>query len=174
VENITATHESGAGQGRSCEIGTRLPALKICLVLVLSIAARPDVIASLPQSPAEGKETGWIPLFNGKNLDGWYTWLPSTGRDSDPRGVFKVEDGSSTFSIFLQRIGSRSLGTSPPTTSTRITACAFNTDGVRNALPRALMTRATADCCITSSVRTGSGLPALSARCRKETPAIST
>lgn len=35
----------------------------------------------------------WQPLFNGKDLDGWYTWLPSHGRDSDPLGMFRVEDG---------------------------------------------------------------------------------
>lgn len=35
----------------------------------------------------------WQPLFNGTDLDGWYTWLPSQGRDSDPLGMFRVEDG---------------------------------------------------------------------------------
>jgi hypothetical protein len=32
-----------------------------------------------------------IPLFNGKNLDGWYTYLKKQGRDKDPDQVFKVE-----------------------------------------------------------------------------------
>jgi hypothetical protein len=36
---------------------------------------------------------GWIPLFNGKNFDGWYTFLPSTGKNVDPKKVFKVENG---------------------------------------------------------------------------------
>lgn len=36
---------------------------------------------------------GWIPLFNGQNLEGWYTWLPSTGKNNDPKGIFKVKDG---------------------------------------------------------------------------------
>ena len=35
----------------------------------------------------------WTPLFNGQNLDGWYSWLPSTGKNNDPKGVFKVHDG---------------------------------------------------------------------------------
>jgi hypothetical protein len=36
---------------------------------------------------------GWTPLFNGRNFDGWYTYLPSTGKNSDPKKVFKMEDG---------------------------------------------------------------------------------
>lgn len=32
-------------------------------------------------------------LFNGKNFDGWYTYLKGRGRDYDPKKVFKVEDG---------------------------------------------------------------------------------
>src|SRR5262245_36575411 len=92
-KNITATYEPGTGQARSCEIGARLLSLKVCLLLVLSIASDSNVIAWPPQSPPATIETGWIPLFNGKNLDGWYTWLPSTGKDNDPKGVFKVDDG---------------------------------------------------------------------------------
>lgn len=34
-----------------------------------------------------------IKLFNGKNLDGWYTFLQNRGRDSDPNKVFTVQDG---------------------------------------------------------------------------------
>ncbi|WP_147372202.1 family 16 glycoside hydrolase [Mariniphaga sediminis] len=33
------------------------------------------------------------PLFNGKDLSGWYTYLEGRGRDSDPKGVFTVSDG---------------------------------------------------------------------------------
>lgn len=43
--------------------------------------------------PVLAADDGWIPLFNGKNLDGWYTYLESTGKNIDPKGVFKVEDG---------------------------------------------------------------------------------
>jgi hypothetical protein len=42
---------------------------------------------------ASADKDGWVPLFNGRSLDGWYTFLPSTGKNSDPKGVFKVEDG---------------------------------------------------------------------------------
>ena len=34
-----------------------------------------------------------IKLFNGENLDGWYTFLKNRGRDNDPKSVFTVTDG---------------------------------------------------------------------------------
>ena len=34
-----------------------------------------------------------IELFNGQNLDGWYTFLKERGRDNDPKNVFTVNDG---------------------------------------------------------------------------------
>ncbi len=34
-----------------------------------------------------------IQLFNGKNLDGFYTFLQSKGLNRDPDGVFRVQDG---------------------------------------------------------------------------------
>ena len=32
-------------------------------------------------------------LFNGKNLDGWYTFLKDRGRNNDPKKVFSVNNG---------------------------------------------------------------------------------
>ena len=37
--------------------------------------------------------SGWEPLFNGTDLSGWYTYLPSKGKNNDPEGVFRAEDG---------------------------------------------------------------------------------
>ncbi|HNR32164.1 MAG TPA: DUF1080 domain-containing protein [Candidatus Hydrogenedentes bacterium] len=34
-----------------------------------------------------------IPLFNGEDLTGWYTFLRDRGRDNDPKKVFTVTDG---------------------------------------------------------------------------------
>ncbi len=61
----------------------------------------------LPQTPAPtptptpaptvnlpSPQTSWAPLFNGQNFGGWYRWLPSTGKDNDPKGVFKIENGA--------------------------------------------------------------------------------
>ena len=36
---------------------------------------------------------GWSPLFNGKNLDGWYTFLVRSGKNHDPTGYVRVENG---------------------------------------------------------------------------------
>jgi hypothetical protein len=33
------------------------------------------------------------PLFNGKNIDGWHSFLPSQGKNKDPEKVFAVENG---------------------------------------------------------------------------------
>lgn len=42
---------------------------------------------------ADRKAGKTIKLFNGKNLDGWYTFLKDRGRDKDPKSVFTVKDG---------------------------------------------------------------------------------
>jgi hypothetical protein len=34
-----------------------------------------------------------ISLFNGRNLDGWYTFLTESGKNNDPKEVFTVKDG---------------------------------------------------------------------------------
>lgn len=63
-------------------------------------------IACASSAPAEQRSSskadsvpaatdGFTPLFNGSNLDGWYTWIESTGKNNDPEHYFKVEaDGS--------------------------------------------------------------------------------
>ena len=57
-----------------------------------------------PETPAQaavkpeakpGPSSGhWIPLFNGRNLDGWYTFLQKHGKNSDPDHVITIEDGA--------------------------------------------------------------------------------
>jgi len=42
-------------------------------------------------NPAESP--GQVQLFDGRTLDGWYTYLQHRGRDSDPKDVFAVRDG---------------------------------------------------------------------------------
>ena len=32
-------------------------------------------------------EASVIKLLNGKNMDGWYTWLHTTGKNNDPEGL---------------------------------------------------------------------------------------
>jgi len=40
-----------------------------------------------------GGSNGWTPLFNGLNLDGWYTFLNRSGKNSDPGGFVRVDNG---------------------------------------------------------------------------------
>jgi len=35
----------------------------------------------------------WTPLFNGKDFDGFYTYLEKQGKNNDPNGLFRVENG---------------------------------------------------------------------------------
>ena len=52
-----------------------------------------------PSLPSAGTELttaaagDFTPLFNGRDLTGWSTFLSSRGRNNDPQGVIKVEDG---------------------------------------------------------------------------------
>jgi hypothetical protein len=53
-----------------------------------------SLILTLLLSIQAAEPAASISLFNGQNLDGWYTFLRDRGRDSDPKGVFTVEDGA--------------------------------------------------------------------------------
>jgi hypothetical protein len=52
-----------------------------------AVLAAPGGAAQPPQSPHA------IRLFNGRNFDNWYTWINGHGKNSDPNGIFKVENG---------------------------------------------------------------------------------
>jgi hypothetical protein len=57
------------------------------------LAARPTG-AQRPADPPAPAADGWIPLFNGRNLDGWYTFLQRSGRDAaEKNGYVSVENG---------------------------------------------------------------------------------
>lgn len=52
--------------------------------------------AALPlfgETAAGAAADGWIPLFNGRNLDGWYSFLSKSGKDRDPSGCIRVDHG---------------------------------------------------------------------------------
>ncbi len=49
--------------------------------------------SSHPSLSGHRKPQKTIQLFNGKDLQGWYTFLKGYGRDSDPKKVFTVKDG---------------------------------------------------------------------------------
>ena len=49
--------------------------------------------SQLPSNIERQSDSKTINLFNGQNLDGWYTFLQNRGRDYDPKSVFTVKDG---------------------------------------------------------------------------------
>lgn len=51
------------------------------------------LLAACQTQEKSSENTGTITLFNGKNLDGWYKYLKSTGKDNDPKNVFTVANG---------------------------------------------------------------------------------
>lgn len=66
-----------------------LRVLTSCLLAAAALSAQPGPDNSanpfVPEKP--------IVLFNGKNLDGWYTWL-KTNQYQDPDKVYSVKDGA--------------------------------------------------------------------------------
>src|SRR5665648_376453 len=67
------------------------------LILILSMmtfmetgfARFPDISSVEKKSPQKSK----IQLFNGKDLNGWYTFIKGKGRNNDPNKVFTVQNG---------------------------------------------------------------------------------
>lgn len=70
-----------------------LPGLALSLIMTVQTA-----FASFDESGATGNKTQKIQLFNGKNLEGWYTYLVGKGRNNDPNQVFTVKNGLLTIS----------------------------------------------------------------------------
>ena len=53
------------------------------------------LIAAAGLAFAPPEDSGdWTPLFNGKDLTGWYTFLQEHGRNSDPDGIIVIDDGA--------------------------------------------------------------------------------
>ena len=59
------------------------------LFVITPCMAQPQRL--LQNKDANEKDT--IHLFNGKNLDGWYTWLQQSGKNNDPKKVFSANNG---------------------------------------------------------------------------------
>ncbi len=56
-------------------------------------AATPPAGPALPPNTAQALGPGWLPLFNGDNLDGWYTFRQAEGKNHDTLHIFKPENG---------------------------------------------------------------------------------
>ncbi len=64
---------------------------KITLLAFLTLVA---VSAFSQMKPKRDKNSiQSISLYNGRNLDGWYTFLQNRGRNVDPKKVFTIQDG---------------------------------------------------------------------------------
>lgn len=63
--------------------------------LLLGLAI--GLTCALPAPAGAADDSAKTALFNGKDLSGWYVWIPhkdkSIAPGADPKGVFKVEDG---------------------------------------------------------------------------------
>ena len=64
------------------------------VLLLAAVFFAETVYGHSPSSPGKGsveKLNKEVKLFNGKNLEGWYTFIRDRGRNSDPKGVFTVQ-----------------------------------------------------------------------------------
>lgn len=76
------------------------------LISVVTIAVLAATLALLAQNT---DDEGWKPIFDGKTMNGWYTYQNQAGKNAD-NGVFKVENG--TFHILDFPVGTTGLETS--------------------------------------------------------------
>jgi hypothetical protein len=65
--------------------------MKSILVTASMLVAVPTLIALSPETDGQ-KDSGWIKLFNGKDLSGWKVFLDPK-KEADPTKVFTVQDG---------------------------------------------------------------------------------
>lgn len=62
------------------------------LAILLQIATTATAQTIKGYDDAEYKEGKTTALFNGKNLDNWYTFLKDQGKNNDPKQVFTIQD----------------------------------------------------------------------------------
>ena len=89
---------------------------------------------SLPGTDA----SGWIPLFNGKNLDGWYSCLQKSGVQPLPNDYVRVENGQ--MRLVAQAPGTTGLETGFLATTAAVGDCRMRVEyrwGTNRFAPRA-------------------------------------
>ena len=60
--------------------------MTVCLMLVAQVTTK----APAAGGPASAE---WTPLFNGRDLAGWYSFLQTHGKNNDPDRIITIEDG---------------------------------------------------------------------------------
>jgi 3-keto-disaccharide hydrolase len=61
-----------------------------------AVSAMALAVAGLTLAAGAGARAGQsktVQLFNGKNFEGWYIFIPGQEKNKDPLGIFKIEDG---------------------------------------------------------------------------------
>lgn len=61
------------------------------------------LLAPVAASAEPQKDTAWEPLWNGKNFDGWTTWLQQPNRNSVVPGVARDAEGKYTETVGLNK-----------------------------------------------------------------------
>jgi hypothetical protein len=65
-----------------------------CALALLLLGAPTCGLADTPEeSHRTSSGAGWIRLFNGNSLDGWYIKIQNRKKNDDPAGFFQVHDG---------------------------------------------------------------------------------
>jgi len=70
-----------------------IAAISLCGCCAEKAVSKDSGCSSSVGAAASAANGGVVRLFNGRNLDGWYTWLKGSGKNSDPKGIFTVNDG---------------------------------------------------------------------------------
>lgn len=63
------------------------------LLTLFSVTVSALALAALFAPPGQSAEDEWIPLFNGKDLTGWRTFLDPRAKDVKPEDIWQVKDG---------------------------------------------------------------------------------
>ncbi len=63
------------------------------LTIALAITISLSTLGQLGEATTTASDAKFTPLFNGKDLSGWYTFLQKHGKNSDPDKIITLEDG---------------------------------------------------------------------------------
>lgn len=65
----------------------------LALVAAMNLAGQISETVAKPDKGPGHVSGDWTPLFNGRDLSGWYTFLQEHGKDRDPDRVITIEGG---------------------------------------------------------------------------------
>jgi hypothetical protein len=68
--------------------------LALTLVTGMALVSQAPPSGAAAPAAARSADSEWTPLFNGRDLTGWYTFLQKHGKNQDPDRVITIEDGA--------------------------------------------------------------------------------